>query len=123
MQTTKWRFLAALTVVLAIAAGACSADDTTGTVAGSETPLRELYDPTQAGEQLPENYRESLPRDAINPVYEPAFVEPSGVDWPGDDLVIGVDLDGEARAYPVGFLTFREMVIDMHRGIPTLVTW
>lgn len=43
--------------------------------------------------------------------------------WNPEDLVIGVNLEGEARAYPIGFLTQREMVVDNHRGIPTLVTW
>jgi len=38
-------------------------------------------------------------------------------------LVIAVDLDGLAKAYPVGYLNRREMVLDRHRGIPTLVTW
>lgn len=82
-----------------------------------------LFDPTVSGEPRPDGYRESLPRDVINPVYEPAFVDPTGVGWPGQELVIGVDIDGEARAYPVGFLTWREIVNDIHRGIPTLVTW
>ncbi len=83
----------------------------------------DLYDPTQEGEELPDTYRESVPRDAINPVYDPSFVAPDGVDWPDDELVIGVEIDGDARAYPVGFLTWREIVIDNHRGIPTMVTW
>ena len=33
----------------------------------------EVYDPVRAGETLPEGYRSALPRDAILPVYEPAF--------------------------------------------------
>lgn len=86
-------------------------------------PSRELYDPVRAGEQLPQGYRRSLDRDAIFPVYDPSFVGASQVDWDDDILVIGVKLDGEARAYPVGFLNRREIVIDHHRGIPTLVTW
>lgn len=82
-----------------------------------------IYDPVRGGEELPDGYRQLLKRDAIAPVYNPEFVGASGVDWPEDSLVIGVELDGEARAYPVGFLNRREMVNDNHRGIPTLVTW
>lgn len=82
-----------------------------------------VYDPVRGGETLPEGFRQLLARDAIAPVYDPTFTSASGVDWPDESLVIGVDLEGESRAYPVGFLNRREMVNDNHRGIPTLVTW
>ncbi len=120
----------AILVVLALLTTACGEDLTTSTVTSDETvELRrggwpsDLFDPTQTGEDLPEDYRESVPRDAINPVYDPRFVGRQDVTWPDDELVIGVVIDGEARAYPVGFLTWREIVIDTHRGIPTMVTW
>ncbi len=83
----------------------------------------DLYDPIEAGEQAPAGFRQVLKRDWIAPVYDPTFVEADQIDWPEEELVIGVDLEGEARAYPVGFLNRREIVIDMHRGIPTFVTW
>lgn len=82
-----------------------------------------VYNPVEAGEELPDGFRQLLARDAIAPVYQPRFVAADSVAWGETNLVIGVDLEGEARAYPVGFLTRREMVIDNHRGIPTLVTW
>ncbi len=82
-----------------------------------------VYDPVVADEALPEGYRQLLARDAIAPVYDPSFVTADGVGWSEESLVIGVDIDGEARAYPVGFLNRREIVNDLHRGIPTLVTW
>lgn len=86
-------------------------------------PPDELYDPTEAGEPLPVGYREHVGRDKIRPVYVPNFVRPDEVEWSDQELVIGVVLDGEARAYPVEFLSHRDTVIDRHRGIPTLVTW
>jgi len=82
-----------------------------------------LADPTETGAVLPEGYRESLPRDLIAPIYDPEFVGVPDVPWDDDDLVIGVNIEGEARAYPVGLLAFSEIVVDNHRGIPTLVTW
>jgi hypothetical protein len=82
-----------------------------------------VYNPVFEGEEVPVGFRQLLGRDDIFPVYDPIFVAADQVDWPEDGLVVGVDLDGEARAYPVGFLDRREMVIDNHRGIPTLVTW
>ena len=81
------------------------------------------YDPVAAGETLPEGYRELLPRDAIRPVYRPTFVRAADVAWNAEALIIGVVIDGEARAYPVSYLTSREMVVDRLSGIPILVTW
>lgn len=82
-----------------------------------------LYNPVEAGEQLPSGFRQVIARDVIRPVYTPRFVAGADIDWPDDELIIGVDLAGEARAYPVGFLNRREIVVDIHRGIPTFVTW
>ena len=120
---------------IAIVAAACAPTSTGADGAGAslfhqdgwegviEFPGTDLYDPVKAGENLPAGFRSVLRRDAIAPVYVPHFVTRKEVDWPDDELVIGVDLNGEARAYPVGFLTRREIVVDMHRGIPTFVTW
>ncbi len=90
---------------------------------GAELPPIGLFDPVAAGEKTPSGFRQLLNRDAIFPIYRPKFLESGQVDWPDHELVIGVDLEGEARAYPVGFLNIREIVVDMHRGIPTFVTW
>ena len=81
------------------------------------------YDPRKAGEELPEGYRQVVARDGIRPVYKPEFVRAADSPWSDDELVIGVDLAGEARAYPVGFLNRKEIVVDLHNGIPTFVTW
>jgi hypothetical protein len=64
-----------------------------------------------------------LPRDAIRPVYEPEFVEASDSPLHEDELVMGVAIQGEAKAYPVSVLRFREMVDDELDGLPILVTW
>ena len=122
MRVTTTTRTWALVVVVAVLAVACGSDDLDAAPQrGGYFP--DLYDPTREGEPIPDGYRESVPRDAILPVYEPSFVAPTEVDWPADELVIGVEIGGEARAYPVGFLTWREIVVDTHRGIPTLVTW
>ncbi len=84
---------------------------------------RDLYNPVFAGETLPDGYRPVLARDGIRPVYVPRFVRAEDSEWPDDELIIGVEIDSDARAYPVGFLNRREIVVDMHRGIPTFVTW
>lgn len=82
-----------------------------------------VYDPVEAGEELPRDFRQVLSRDQIEPVYEAEFTSLDGVDWPEDSLVIGVASGGEAKAYPVTFLNQREMVNDDIDGWPILVTW
>ena len=117
-------------LVTASIASACSAssrtspaDERAASLEIAVAAIADAYDPIEAGEEPPPGFRQSLARDAILPVYVPTFVSASDVGWPDDSLVIGVDLEGEARAYPVSWLNYREMVIDNHRGIPTLVTW
>ncbi len=128
------RPLVAIVVGMALLAAACGDDGSGGEVAdGSfhpdgwagvvEVPGDELYDPVEAGEELPDGFRQLLNRDDIFPVYLPTFRTAADTDWPDQELVIGVELDGEARAYPVGFLNRREIVVDIHKGIPTFVTW
>lgn len=69
--------------------------------------------------------RETLPRDAINPIYSPKFVSPDDLEQPllEDELVMGLNINGDARAYPVGIMRFREIVNDEVGGVPLLVTW
>lgn len=83
----------------------------------------QIYDPVQAGDPLPRGFRQLLSRDVIRPIYEPEFVTAGATTWNDATLVIGIEQDGEAKAYPVSFLNGREMVIDRIAGIPILVTW
>ena len=64
-----------------------------------------------------------LGKDDILPIYDPVMVsaEESGLE--DDDHVMGLAIDGEARAYPVRELFSREMVNDEVAGVPVLVTW
>jgi len=64
-----------------------------------------------------------LPFDGIRPVYDPVFAAASNAPLDDNELIIGIALDGEAKAYPISVLRFREMVNDELAGIPTLVTW
>ena len=68
-------------------------------------------------------FRQLLPRDAIFPIYEPRFRPGQVTSLPPGDLVIGLEIKGEAKAYPIGPLNRREMVNDVVGGVPVLVTW
>lgn len=116
---------AGLVVALAgISWWAFSEDTTpTSTEAGVRVDSTSAYNPVTAGESLPDGFRQLLPRDAILPVYDPRFVPATAAGWADATDVIGVEADGEAKAYPVSFLNGREMVIDEIAGDPVLVTW
>lgn len=64
-----------------------------------------------------------LSRDGIRPIYDPQFVRADEAPLTDDELVIGISINGEAKAYPISVLRFREMVNDELAGIPILVTW
>lgn len=82
-----------------------------------------LYNPVHAGEEPPSGFRQLLPRDAIPPIYEPEFVSAAETEWLDETLVVGLEIDGDARAYAVSYLNRREIVNDHVGKTPVLVTW
>ena len=66
---------------------------------------------------------QQLGRDWIYPIYQPTFIPWSEADFDDQTYVIGLALNGEAKAYPVDILAYREMVNDVVGGVPVLVTW
>ena len=66
-----------------------------------------------------------LPRDAIPSIDNPRFrsVEQADREYAADERVIGVEIEGEAKAYSVGLLSSHEIVNDMLAGRPIAVTW
>src|SRR5919109_1178012 len=67
-----------------------------------------------------------LPKDAIpairNP--KPLLVPANEVKGVRDtDQVLGVNMGGESRAYPIPFLSWHEIVNDSVGGVPIAATW
>jgi len=63
--------------------------------------------------------------DQIPAIDEPQFdaaAQASAVLRP-ESLVVGVELDGDARAYPTNLLSLHEVVNDVVGGTPIVVTW
>ena len=77
-----------------------------------------------SGEELLEQdiVQASYGRDFLRPIYDPQFVSADAADLEPRDIVMGLDINGEARAYPVRLLNVREMVDDVVGGVPVLVT-
>ena len=65
------------------------------------------------------------PYDAIQAIDDPVFLSAAEADeqlLPGD-LVLGVSVAGDHRAYGVAFLADHEVVNDVIGGVPLAVTW
>ncbi len=66
-----------------------------------------------------------LARDSIrsidDPQFEPASAAAAGID--PDERVIGLVINGEARAYPIPILSAHEIVNDVVGGEPVAITW
>ena len=64
------------------------------------------------------------PKDGIPAILEPTFVASGEADFLRDsDEVIGVEIKGEARAYPIRILNWHEIVNDTVNGVPIAVTF
>jgi hypothetical protein len=66
-----------------------------------------------------------LPKDGIPAIFDPTFISPAEANeqLAPDDLVIGVSIGGEHRAYGVAHLSSHEVVNDVVGGKPIAVTW
>lgn len=64
------------------------------------------------------------PRDGIPAIDEPVFTAAAAADFMhDDDGVLGVVVDGVARAYPIKILNWHEIVNDDINGMPFVVTF
>ncbi|MBI1390618.1 MAG: DUF3179 domain-containing protein [bacterium] len=63
------------------------------------------------------------PKDGIPALTAPKVVPVAGAKYPeATGLVVGVTIDGEARAYPIGILDWHEAINDTLGGVPIVVT-
>lgn len=66
-----------------------------------------------------------IPKDAIPAILEPKFASPQFAEFQMTDTeqVIGVSINGDARAYPINMLSRHEIVNDVVGEEPIAVTW
>jgi len=66
-----------------------------------------------------------LPLDGIPAIDDPQFVTGAEANeqYAPDELVIGIEINGDARAYSIPFLSGHEIVNDVIDGQPIAVTW
>ncbi|NQW18967.1 MAG: DUF3179 domain-containing protein [Chloroflexi bacterium] len=71
----------------------------------------------------PGEYRKVIQRDKIVPIYEPRYVTAGEAGLLDDELIMGVSINGDDRAFPIGLISKREIVNGEIGGVPLLVTW
>ena len=77
----------------------------------------------KAQETLPDGVQQLLPRGRIAAVFEPEFVEAAHAQISDDAWVLGVLIDGEARAYSLNLLNRHEVVNDQIGGSEFAAVW
>jgi hypothetical protein len=122
METAKTVgvFLAALAIAILIAGVLGTLTSDTEEVRGGERPVP-VEEAIAAFD--PEEIADVLPRDAIAAIFEPALVPAATATLPETDFVIGVELAGRARAYPIRVLSAHEIVNDEIARQPFAVSW
>ena len=66
-----------------------------------------------------------LPRDAIPAIFDPVYVsaEEAGSFMYDEELVLGLEINGDVRAYSTWHLDHHEIVNDVVGGVHVAVTW
>ena len=97
--------------------GTAAADQSAG-LKSSKRPDRELEIVTL------------LPFDAIPAIFNPTFVSVAeaqqggaGKRYSPDEKILGIEINGDVRAYSVPMLSRHEVVNDTVGGVPVAVTW
>lgn len=111
-----WLWLFAVTIALA----ACGRPPDAASQPGDEQAL------ASTGERYSDyEIVTLLPRDAIPAIDNPQFLSAAEADdyYAPDELILGVEFDGDARAYSVPLLSSHEIVNDTVGGRHIAVTW
>jgi hypothetical protein len=110
--------VALLAVTVAACSRAADGGSSGGTEGGQVSSTQEpLVDPDDIISGGP-------PPDGIPPIDHPKFLAPEDVAFLADaEPVLAVEIDGDARAYPLQIMVWHEIVNDEIGGVPVAVTY
>ena len=74
-------------------------------------------------EEPPEGVEQLLPRGRIPAVTDPTFVAAGEAEIPDDAWVLGVEIEGIAKAYSLNLLNRHEIVNDVYEKRPVAAVW
>ena len=94
-------------------------------VKGPEPKVAATFSRPEGDKERELEIHDILPKDGIPSVDNPEFLNAveASAQIGQQDLVIGLSLNGEHKAYPTAFLSSREIVNDTIGGVPVAVTW
>lgn len=112
------RITAASFAALVLAAGTSAADPDRSRLAWPKTDF------TRHSVDYDEILSGGPPKDGIPSIDDPKFVPVAEMaDLAPSEPVIGLEINGDARAYPLRILTWHEIVNDTVGGVPVAVTY
>ena len=80
-------------------------------------------EPTLAADEPPPGVEQLLPRGRIAAVFEPRFVAAVEAELPDDAWILGVAVEGEAKAYSLNLLNRHEVVNDRSGDTAYAAVW
>ena len=82
------------------------------------------FDLSGASVPIDQIMRGGPPRDGIPAIDAPVFTSVAAADFlRADDRVLGLNINGEAKAYPINILNWHEIVNDVVGGTAVAITW
>ena len=80
-------------------------------------------EPDLAADEPPPGVEQLLPRGRIAAVFEPRFVPAPEAELPDDAWILGVAVEGEAKAYSLNLLNRHEVVNDRSGDTAYAAVW
>ena len=74
-------------------------------------------------QETPEGYEQLLPRGKIAAITQPQYVPASEAQIADDSWILGVVIDGKARAYSLNLLNSHEVVNDSEGDVHFAAVW
>jgi hypothetical protein len=88
------------------------------------TPVKNGFDLANSTIPAGKIFSGGPPRDGIPSIDKPKFISGGEADYlKPTDRVLGVEIEGKARAYPIRILNWHEIVNDIHNGKAIAVTF
>jgi hypothetical protein len=82
-----------------------------------------IFASAAGAQEIPEGVEQILPRGQIAAVFDPVFVPASEAEIPGEAWVLGVVVEGEAKAYSLNLLNRHEVVNDRTGNTAFAAVW
>lgn len=122
MPTTV--FIAADGTIADVVAGQLSSEQLVGYIERSFEIDVDALEQAASGVLDPGDIQAVVPKDGIPAIDNPKFLSPSEATWLADqEPVIAIEIDGNARAYPLQIMTWHEIANDTVGGMPVVVTF